>query len=170
MMPMQRLVGLESEIAGIGDLDREQLAARWKAIFGCRPPTGVRRELLSFAVAWDLQTKRMGGLPAEPKKALKLAMATVVKRMARRIQTEDGTMDRAGQECAESGPAVRRQKLARSSPQRGARLIREWNGKANVVDVVQGGYLFEGQTYRSLSAIARKITNAHWSGPRFFGL
>ena len=51
-----------------------------------------------------------------------------------------------------------------------ARLMRDWNGRTNVVDVVEDGFIFGGETYRSLSAIARKITGAHWSGPRFFGL
>lgn len=52
----------------------------------------------------------------------------------------------------------------------GTRLLREWNGRQHFVDVVDGGFVFDGKAYRSLSAIARRITGAHWSGPRFFGL
>lgn len=52
----------------------------------------------------------------------------------------------------------------------GGRLIREWNGTTHVVDVVEGGFLWKGQRYASLSPIARAITGARWSGPRFFGL
>ena len=52
----------------------------------------------------------------------------------------------------------------------GGRLLREWNGITHVVDVSEVGYHWNGQRYRSLSAIAREITGAHWSGPRFFGL
>ena len=52
----------------------------------------------------------------------------------------------------------------------GGRLIREWNGVTHVVDVVDGGFLWNGQRYTSLSPIARAITGARWSGPRFFGL
>lgn len=52
----------------------------------------------------------------------------------------------------------------------GGRLLREWNGVSHVVDVADDGYLWRGTHYRSLSAIARAITGAHWSGPRFFGL
>jgi hypothetical protein len=52
----------------------------------------------------------------------------------------------------------------------GGRLIREWNGVTHVVDVVEGGFLWKGQRYTSLSPIARAITGARWSGPRFFGL
>lgn len=52
----------------------------------------------------------------------------------------------------------------------GARYLREWNGVTHVVERRDDGYLWNGQTHASLSAIARKITGAHWSGPRFFGL
>jgi len=52
----------------------------------------------------------------------------------------------------------------------GGRLIREWNGVTHVVDVLDDKFAWKGATYRSLSAIAREITGAHWSGPRFFGL
>ena len=52
----------------------------------------------------------------------------------------------------------------------GGRLIREWNGTTHAVDVVDGGFLWNGQRFASLSPIARAITGARWSGPRFFGL
>jgi len=52
----------------------------------------------------------------------------------------------------------------------GGRLLREWNGVTHTVDVTDAGFLWNGSAYRSLSAIAKAITGAHWSGPRFFGL
>ncbi|SLN69301.1 hypothetical protein RUM8411_03523 [Ruegeria meonggei] len=51
----------------------------------------------------------------------------------------------------------------------GGRLLREWYGVTHVVDVAGDGFTWNGRPYRSLSAIAREITGAHWSGPRFFG-
>jgi hypothetical protein len=36
--------------------------------------------------------------------------------------------------------------------------------------VRENGFEYDGQRYRSLTVIAEKITGAHWSGPRFFGL
>jgi hypothetical protein len=51
----------------------------------------------------------------------------------------------------------------------GGRYLRVWNGVTHVVDVTEQGYLWKGQHHRSLSAIARAITGAQWSGPRFFG-
>ena len=52
----------------------------------------------------------------------------------------------------------------------GSVLVREWNGRTYQVEVVPGSYVMDGKTWRSLSAIARHITGAHWSGPRFFGV
>ena len=52
----------------------------------------------------------------------------------------------------------------------GGRLIREWNGATHEVEVLEKGFSWRGQTYRSLSAIAQAITGTRWSGPRFFGL
>jgi hypothetical protein len=55
-------------------------------------------------------------------------------------------------------------------PKIGTTLAREWRGRSHVVQVREDGFEYEGQPYRSLSVIAERITGAHWSGPRFFGL
>jgi hypothetical protein len=48
--------------------------------------------------------------------------------------------------------------------------VREWGGETHSVLVLDEGFGYRGGRYRSLSQIARLITGAHWSGPRFFGL
>jgi hypothetical protein len=52
----------------------------------------------------------------------------------------------------------------------GSRLVREWHGRTHTVCVTDGGFEFQGKTYRSLTKVACEITGAQWSGPRFFGL
>jgi len=52
----------------------------------------------------------------------------------------------------------------------GATLVRQWRGRAHTVLVREDGFEYEGQRYRSLTVIAERITGAHWSGPRFFGV
>ena len=52
----------------------------------------------------------------------------------------------------------------------GARLLREWHGTTHEVLVTDLGFVWDGATYRSLSAIAFAITGAKWNGHRFFGL
>jgi Protein of unknown function (DUF2924) len=66
--------------------------------------------------------------------------------------------------------AAGEERKATPTLQHGARLLREWNGTTHVVDVLPNGFLWNGTPHRSLSAIARAITGARWSGPRFFGL
>jgi hypothetical protein len=61
---------------------------------------------------------------------------------------------------AEAGPVLRL----------GARLVRIWKGATHEITVVERGFAYRGQSYRSLTEIAKAITGAHWSGPRFFGL
>src|SRR5262249_503669 len=52
----------------------------------------------------------------------------------------------------------------------GTTLVRQWRGHTHTVLVHKDGFEHEGQRYRSLTIIAERITGAHWSGPRFFGL
>ena len=57
-----------------------------------------------------------------------------------------------------------------SSLRPGAKLVREWYGRTHVVIATETGFDYAGKTHRSLTQIAKLITGAHWSGPRFFGL
>ncbi len=60
-------------------------------------------------------------------------------------------------------PAARRLKP-------GTVLMREHDGHMHEVVTVPGGFLWNGETFKSLSIIAKKITGTSWNGPRFFGL
>ncbi len=52
----------------------------------------------------------------------------------------------------------------------GTCLLREWRGETHEVILLGDGVLYRGERRRSLSEVARAITGARWSGPRFFGL
>jgi hypothetical protein len=51
-----------------------------------------------------------------------------------------------------------------------ATLVRQWRGQTHTVLVGEDGFEYDGHRYRSLTVIAERITGAHWSGPRFFGV
>ncbi|MER8828576.1 DUF2924 domain-containing protein [Mesorhizobium sp. M0938] len=159
-------IKIEQEVAALGDLSRDELAARWIKIYGCPPPSGVRRELLVRAVAWHLQAKRLGGLSTETKRRLAEAVRQVGINGSGRASGSVPETSNGHGDCKNADPASK----PRRSLSKGTRLLRDWNGKTHIVDVTAEGLLFEGKIYQSLSAIARKITGAHWSGPRFFGL
>ena len=52
----------------------------------------------------------------------------------------------------------------------GSTLVRQWRGHTHTILVRENGFEYEGERYRSLTVIAERITGAHWSGPRFFGV
>jgi len=175
---MNRSDKLKGEIAALADLSRGELLELWVKAYSCPPPKGIKQALLVRAAAWHLQQHRLGGLSADARRTLKSAMRRLSANIAEPTDRNGATAAPTGPVGDVSGRAPASlgdtgtdpADAARLIPQPGARLMREWNGKMNVVDVIDGGFSFEGKTYRSLSAIARRITGARWSGPRFFGL
>ena len=134
---------VEARIEKMRTFPRDDLEKSWIRIHGCNPPKGVKRRFLERAIAYHLQTTAFGGLRPRTFKALMAVLA--------------------GQRN------VGREGSAISSLRPGSRLVREWNGRSHHVHVLENGFAFKGRVYRSLSAIAREITGARWSGPRFFG-
>lgn len=66
--------------------------------------------------------------------------------------------------------ATRRRGPAKDRLKPRTTLVRGWHGGTHTLAVRAEGFEYRGRLYRSLSLIAREITGAHWSGPRFFGL
>ncbi len=173
---------VEQEVAAIGYLSREQLAQLWEKAHGHLPPKGIRQELLVRSASWHLQVKRIGGISPNTRRSLNAAMAEVASvSRSRPIPDADGGHE-VGDAPSSSGAHTSHIRSVPSGvtpvrPQRGratllpgARLIRDWNGKTHVVDVIEEGFVFQAKVHKSLTAIAHQITGAHWSGPRFFGL
>lgn len=156
MRPDERL---EKEVAALGYLSREELTGLWEKTYGCAPPKGIRRELMIKAAAWHLQAKQLGGLTAENRRLLKAAVEEVNRKLIGILPAEV---------CSSTAGKSQKRDRWRLAP--GARLIRDWNGRSHVVDVIESGLVYEAKVYPSLTAIARKITGTQWSGPRFFGL
>ncbi|MBA3481823.1 MAG: DUF2924 domain-containing protein [Pirellulales bacterium] len=52
----------------------------------------------------------------------------------------------------------------------GTILTREYRGRVLQVEVLVDGFSFEGERYKSLTAVAKKVTGAHWNGYLFFGI
>ena len=151
-MPDPTLQALEARLAGIAQLDMPALQSAWAGRFGRLPPKGLSRRLLELAAAYGAQARVHGGLkPSVRRKLLRFA------------RTQQGT-----EVAAPLNQATPRSQLGPLSP--GSRLVREWHGRSYSVEVTEGGFLYAGRQYRSLSVVARTITGTRWSGPRFFGL
>ncbi len=176
------------DLAVIASASRDELAQRWERAYGAQPPKGINRSLLERAAAWNSQAERLGGLPRHVKEALRPAMkrkaASAKADMVSGVTTAGSDLEPISAAAADAPRSSvqpqlapprtlsrRRHRSAAVAPLRaGSRLMREWNGRMHVVDVTADGMIFDGKRYRSLTAIARRITGTNWSGPRFFGL
>jgi hypothetical protein len=171
---------LEREVAAICDLPREELVALWVKAHGCPPPKGVKRGLLERSAAWHLQARRLGGLSAHVRRAIR--QHAKQKEAERGLPNGSAGADSSGGVASSDLVTPKLEKAAAGTvprsaaatikppPAPGTRLMREWNGRMHVVDITEDGILFDGKLYRSLTAVAKRITGTHWSGPRFFGL
>jgi hypothetical protein len=122
------------------------LKQQWRELFGAEPPA-FSRSFLQSRLGHRVQELAFGGLKAE-----------TVSRLEALGERLDG------------GNVVLRRIRADDRPIAGTRLVREYRGIEHVVTVLNDGYDYEGRPYRSLSAIARSITETRWNGWVFFGL
>jgi Protein of unknown function (DUF2924) len=135
---------IERKLDRIKALSLEKLRLEWRRLY-CGEPPKISRDLLFLALSYKLQEVELGGLGKSTRRKLR----TIAKALL--------TTGRVGP-------------TPNLSPKTGARLIREWHGRTHSVTVTEDGFEYAGTSYASLSKIAKKITGAHWSGPRFFGL
>ena len=135
---------LSCKIATLSDLSPQQLRDEWRRLYRGQPPR-LSRDLLIRTLSYRTQELLHGGLS----KATERQLAAVTKQLA-----------------ADSDSVLSPQLRLRP----GARLAREWRGRTHTVVVTEDGFEYAGESYSSLTKIAHRITGAHWSGPRFFGL
>jgi len=138
------IANVEREIAELVDRSTEDLRVRWRQLHRTEPPPGLSRDLIIRALAHQLQERSYGSANGALKRRLQALSA----------EFEDG--------ASYSGSKI--------VLKTGTTLLRQWRGHAHTVLVREDGFEYDGQRYRSLTVIAEKITGAHWSGPRFFGL
>ena len=132
---------MDDRLAAVARMPAAELDADWASLFGEAAPA-LPLSLLRRALAYRIQEQAGRGLP--------VAVVRMLDALARDPSTRP------------ADPPIRLKP--------GTRLLREWNGQMHAVLVTQDGVVFEDRRYRSLSEVARAITGAHWSGPRFFGL
>lgn len=148
---------LATGIAALAALDLYGLRVRWRKLLRKPAPEHLNRSILMRVIAYRMQARVFGDLDAESARVLdKIARDYDRQRKAGRAKTRRVSV------------------VAPVPPERGHRpgtlFIREHAGEMHRVTVVRDGFEWQGEQYRSLSDIARRITGTTWSGPRFFGL
>ena len=121
-----------------------ELRGEWRRLHRAPPPMRLSRDLLMRGITYKLQERSLGGLS---------------KSMMRKLERLN--LDSEASDVQKPPPI---------SLKTGTRLVREWRGVTHTVLVHADGFEWNGRRHRSLTIVAREITGAHWSGPRFFGL
>jgi hypothetical protein len=132
-------------LARLPEFTLGELRRQWRALYKAHASPHLSRELLARTIAYRMQEIALGGLRPQWQRQLR----------------------QIAQEFNETGEIRRR---SRPEVKSGTRLVREWQGRTYEVVVLDDGFSWQGTSYRSLSALARKITGTAWSGPLFFGL
>ena len=131
---------VEQEILSLASKALSELKKVWKELFQSEAPPYCRKYLIR-RIAYRLQEKAYGELSSKSAKKLN---------------------DLASQ--MEEGKSIINSKL----PRPGTKLIREYKDENHEVLVTGVGLVYRGQSYKSLSAVANKITGSHWNGLVFF--
>ena len=135
---------IATELARLQGFTILELRHEWRRLHQTPPPKRLSRDILLRGIAYKLQERVSGSLS---------------KSILRKLQGSG----------LEEQSSIRKRR-PRVSFKAGTRLVREWHGVTHTVVILGDGVEWRGQRYRSLSIVAREITGAHWSGPRFFGL
>ena len=138
-------IDVAAQLVRLEALTNFELRAEWRRLHHMQPPKSLSRDLLLRGITYKIQERVSGGLSKSVLRKLSGA-------------GPDTTSD------------DHRRAAPRTEVKPGTRLVREWNGQTHSVLVHVDGVEWRDRRYRSLSVVAREITGAHWSGPRFFGL
>jgi hypothetical protein len=132
-------------LSALRHMNLSALVAEWTRLLGGPPPLTSCREFLLYTLAWHRQAEQHGGLSLATQRQLQVV----------RTEPPSGRVRRGGS-------------VPRLPP--GTELRKTWQGHTYTVTVGPDGFEFQGQTYASLSEIARLMTGTRWNGPAFFGL
>lgn len=159
-------MNIAREITALDGQTIGQLREKYREVFGEATRSSNKRFLVR-RIAWQLQALREGGLSERGRRrAAELADES-------RLRTRAPRMPSARAAGADPDRTISRSfSLPRDSrfPIPGTILTREYRGRTIQVMVLDKGFEFEGEVYRSLTAIAEAVTGSHWNGRQFFGI
>jgi hypothetical protein len=133
------------DVSALISLSLEELREAWASRLGRSCPSVRSRDILSRALAYELQVRALGGLPVATRRRM--------DELARQFETDRSFTP-----------------LPRTALKTGSSVVREWRGERHEVRVVEHGFTYQGRAVRSLSEAAFLITGTKWNGHVFFGL
>jgi hypothetical protein len=152
------------EVARLEKMSVNQLAKRFEEVFGEQCRSRHKRYLIR-RIAWRLQANAEGGLTDRARqRAEELANDAEIRVTPPRERKKSSDDDAMAKTIPLAGERDSR------LPPPGNWIERDYKGRTIRVLVISDGFEYEGERYRSLSAIAKAITGSHMNGFLFFRL
>jgi hypothetical protein len=158
------MLNIGKEVAALERMTVVELRERYAQLF--HESTSARnRTWLIRRIIWRMQSLEGGGLSDRARqRAQELANSSDLRVTA-------PTDAKAASDAPVRTKSVACQIRGESRvPLPGTLITRNYKGRQLKVQVVSDGFEFEGEFYKSLSAVAKKITGSHWNGFKFFNL
>jgi hypothetical protein len=159
---MPKPISIEAQIAALESMTPKQLREKYIEVWGEPTRSGNKRFMIK-RIAWKIQANAEGDLPERVrKKALALARDSDIRTTAPRNLPE----------ISPGSKTITRPSTISASHTLtpGTQLTRVYKRKTEIVTVLEDGFAYAGQWYKSLSAAAKAITGTHISGNAFFGI
>ena len=136
----------------------EELKAKHEEVFKGEKATSNNKPFLWRKIAYRLQEIEYGGL------LLSNNTKNLVNELIERYDPVNNKMI-----LPQSVPGRNRTNNRDTRlPIPGAIIRKEYKGQVLEVKVLEKGFEYEGQAYKTLSAVAKKVTGDHWNGYLFF--
>jgi len=146
-----------SEIMTLKNAPVEELLKRYKELYG-EDATGTHKTYLWRKIAYKLQEQKHGVLSAKAKSKLKTLIEEYDPINNKTLRPDKPIVNQQA--------AVKDKRL----PIPGTVITKEYKGENYQVKMLEKGFEYNGKIYKTLSAIAKEITGAHWNGYLFFNL
>jgi hypothetical protein len=154
---------VDAELDSLRCLTVDKLRAKYADVFG-EATRSRHKEYLIKRIIWRMQANEEGGLSERARqRAMELANDADLRLTApRQPKLSPGAEERTKSVAATL--SISRDLLP------GTTLKRYYKGRPVRVTVLDDGFEFEGNRYKSLTAVTKVITGKHWNGYHFFGL
>ena len=152
-------------IATLKGMTVRELQDRYIEVFGERTRSHHKQYLIK-RIAWRLQAQHEGDLSARARRRARELASDADLRLLPPIVNEANVPIEGDLVVCDKFDVSIDERL----PMPGTVLSRKYKGRVVLVQVLRRGFEYNGEVYRSLSAVAKAVTGGHWNGYHFFGL
>jgi hypothetical protein len=157
-------LNIANQIATLQRMTVGQLREKYEDVFGESTRAG-NKDFLFKRIVWRLQSLAEGTLSERARqRAARIACEADIRTTIPRPPKIS-----PGGECRTTiapAPMLGDARL----PIVGTVLMRDYRGRTINVTVMPEGFEYDGQVYKTLTAVAKVVTGSHWNGYLFFGL